>query len=110
MELDQQAWCSGRRPSSSLPLAAGGLYAVAGASTHPRPGVSGVSDDGAARALFADRSSLRFLAVSWSGRGSTRVVGRLGLVSLHRLIGVVRGRSEGALYRGVVASRCGAER
>ena len=36
-----------------------GLY-VAGASVHPGGAVHGVSGDGAARALIADRSALRF--------------------------------------------------
>jgi phytoene dehydrogenase-like protein len=36
-----------------------GLY-VAGASTHPGPGVHGVSGRGAADALLADLSPLRF--------------------------------------------------
>jgi phytoene dehydrogenase-like protein len=59
MELDQQGPF---RPAPELaryrsPLR--GLY-VAGASTHPGPGVHGVSGKGAAEALLADRSPLRF--------------------------------------------------
>ena len=58
-ELDQQLVF---RPAPELfryrtPLR--GLY-VAGSSTHPGAGVHGVSGDGAARALLADRSRLRF--------------------------------------------------
>lgn len=59
MELDQQGPF---RPAPELiryraPLR--GLY-VAGASTHPGPGVHGVSGRGAADALLADLSPLRF--------------------------------------------------
>jgi phytoene dehydrogenase-like protein len=59
MELDQQGPF---RPAPELaryrsPLR--GLY-VAGASTHPGPGVHGVSGKGAGEALLADRSPLRF--------------------------------------------------
>jgi phytoene dehydrogenase-like protein len=59
MELDQQLIF---RPAPELfryrsPLR--GLY-VAGGSTHPGAGVQGVSGDGAASALLADLSSLRF--------------------------------------------------
>ena len=59
MELDQQGPF---RPAPELaryrtPLR--GLY-VAGASTHPGPGVHGVSGKGAAEALIADLSPLRF--------------------------------------------------
>jgi phytoene dehydrogenase-like protein len=59
MELDQQGPF---RPAPELaryraPLR--GLY-VAGASTHPGPGVHGVSGKGAAEALVADLSPLRF--------------------------------------------------
>lgn len=59
MELDQQAFF---RPAPELaryrtPLR--GLY-IAGASTHPGPGVHGVSGRGAAEALLSDLSPLRF--------------------------------------------------
>jgi phytoene dehydrogenase-like protein len=64
MELDQQLIF---RPAPELchyrsPLR--GLY-VAGGSTHPGPGVQGVSGDGAARAVLADLR-VRRLHGSWS--------------------------------------------
>ena len=59
VELDQQLVFRPAPEAFRYRTPLRGLY-VAGGSTHPGPGVHGVSGDGAAKALLADLSPLRF--------------------------------------------------